>query len=76
VLALIGVDAESACIVVRYAEYRRRPLPRHARAVAFGLQHVDDLLRTVVAEQLAQRLFVVRDAVAVDQRDEMLRCVA
>jgi hypothetical protein len=71
---VLTLNPPASC--VRYAKYRRRALPRHACAVAFGLQHVDDLLRTVVAEQLAQRLFVMRDAVAVDQRDEMLRCVA
>ena len=39
-------------------------------------QHVDDLARRAVAEQLAERLFVPGDAMAVDQVDEILRRVA
>ena len=48
----------------------------HVRPIAFDLEHVDDLRRTVVAEQLTERLFVIRDAVFFHQLDEILRGVA
>ena len=51
-------------------------LPVHdATAGAFGQQHVDDLLRRAIAKQLAFVLFVVCDAMLIDQRDELLRRV-
>ena len=52
---------------------RRNSTPRspHLRQ-----QHVDDLVRRAVAEQLAERLLVLGDAVALDQRDEVALRVA
>ena len=50
--------------------------PLHAAGAAFLHQHVDDLPGALVAEELAQRLLVPGDAVALDQRDEMARGVA
>ena len=47
-----------------------------ARLFQLAEQQVDDLLARAVAEQLAQSLFVERDGVLIDQRDEMLRRVA
>ena len=41
-----------------------------------GHQHVDDLARGAVAEQLAEGLLVIGDAVALDQRDEIRLRVA
>ena len=38
---------------------------------AFGQQHGDDRARRAVAEQLAERLLVIGDAVPLDQRDEV-----
>src|SRR3546814_13447949 len=43
---------------------------------AVGEQHVDDLLRGAVAEELAERLLVPGDAGRVDPRDEILLGVA
>ena len=42
----------------------------------FGKKKIDDLLGRSIAEQLAQGFFVIGDAVALDQRDEILRRVA
>ncbi len=53
-----------------------RPHPRDAARVAFGDEHRDDPLARVVAEQLAAVLLVPRDAMAVDERDEVARRVA
>ncbi len=50
--------------------------PLHVAAVAFVAEHADDVLRRVVAEELSQFLLVIRDAVLLDQRDEMARRVA
>ena len=43
---------------------------------AFGEEQVDDLSRRTVAEQLAEGLFVPRDAMTIDQSDEVRRSVA
>ena len=47
-----------------------------ARAAALLHQHVDDLPRRAIAEQLSQRLFVPGDAMPLDQREEILRRIA
>jgi len=47
--------------------------PLHVPTIALGLQHADDVLRRVVAEQLPELLFVIGDAVLLDQRDEVAR---
>ncbi len=43
----------------------------HLGVLALAHQHVDDLLRGAVAEELAQRLLVPCDAVALDETDEV-----
>ena len=43
---------------------------------AFGHQHGDDGARRAVAEQLAERLLMIGDAMALDQRDEISLRVA
>ena len=43
----------------------------HAGGAAFVGEHGDDLLGGVIAEELAGRLFVIRDAVLLDKRDEV-----
>ncbi len=43
----------------------------HAALLALGHQHIDNLLRGVVAEELSQRLFMPRDAVLTDQIDKI-----
>ena len=73
--ALIGVD-DKPLPFTRYGTHFARHAPVHATALAFAFQHVDDLLRAVDAEQLAQRSLLVPDAVALHQRNEMLRRVA
>ena len=45
----------------------------HAGVGAFLLQQLEDLFRAVVAEELAELLLVPRDAVALDEREEILR---
>ena len=48
----------------------------HAAGIAFGAQHLDDGFAGIVAEQLAAVLLVPGDAVAPEQRQEVLRRVA
>src|SRR5258706_6894033 len=50
--------------------------PIDAPLRALGDEHVDDPLRAVVAEELPERLLVIRDAVALHERDELARRVA
>ena len=39
---------------------------------AFGKQHIDDLLRAVITEQLPQFLFMIGDAVIFDEADKII----
>ncbi len=48
----------------------------HPRVGALGGEQGDDLARDSVAKKLAELFFVVRDAVALDQGDKILRPVA
>jgi len=50
--------------------------PFNAAHRALGAKHFDDLLRAFIAEELAQRFLVPRDAVFLHQRDEVSRRVA
>jgi hypothetical protein len=43
----------------------------HAGGSAFRLEHPGDILRGTIAEELAQRFFVVRDAMLLDESDEI-----
>jgi hypothetical protein len=45
-------------------------------AIAFGEEHVEDLARRTIAEELAERLFVPLDSVAADQFEKVLRLIA
>ena len=47
-----------------------------ARRAAFAEQHVDDLLRRSIAEQLPARFFVKSDVVLFDECDEVLLRIA
>ena len=47
----------------------------HSRGAAFGFEHFHDVLRGTVAEKLAERFLVIRNAVFFDQRDEVGRFV-
>jgi hypothetical protein len=42
---------------------------------AFGFQHVSDVLRRTIAEELAKRFLVIWDAMLLHQRDEVRRGV-
>src|SRR5690606_14884439 len=75
-LAARGVQAEIAGVAVDHALDRAGRLDPHPGRGAFVQQHAHDQLRGFVAEQLAQLLLVVRDAVAFDQLDEVPRGVA
>src|SRR5206468_12214929 len=48
-----------------------RHAPLDVSAIAFGFHHGDDVLRRMVAEELAQLLLVVCDPVTLDQRDKI-----
>ena len=48
----------------------------HAGGTAFGFEHVGDVAGGVVAEELAKRFFVVRDAMFFDEGEEVRRGVA
>jgi len=47
----------------------------YSRVLALGFEHLHDILRGAVAEKLAERLLVIRDAVLFNQRDEVRRRV-
>src|SRR4030095_1473469 len=47
----------------------------HTCRLTFPQQQVDDLLRTAITEKLSQRFFVIGDAVAFHQRDEVCGCL-
>jgi hypothetical protein len=53
-----------------------RELQGHLGLAHFGEQQVDDLLARAIAKQLAEGLFVERDAIGIDQFDEVVRGVA
>ena len=72
-----AIDRECAGrIVAAHLDDRCRQKYAHAGIRAFAHQQVDNLLRRSVAEKLAQRLFVIRDAVPLDEPDEIRRRVA
>ena len=48
----------------------------HSRGAAFGFEHFHNILRGTVAEKLAERFLVIRNAVLFHQRDEVGRLVA
>src|SRR6185437_3576568 len=62
-----------AVVVARNAVDCARYRPLHVSPRAFRLQHRDDVVRGIVAEELSEFLFVVADAVTVYEIDEM-RC--
>jgi hypothetical protein len=53
-----------------------RHAPGHIAERAFGFQHADDVFRRVITEQLAFMLLVVGNAIALHQREEVLRRIA
>ena len=74
--SLRRVQAETPVVEVLDALDAAMRAHLHAGGRAFGQQHRHHLLAGVVAEQLAEFLLVVGDAVAFDQFDEMPRRVA
>src|SRR5438094_8833214 len=73
--ALRRLEDEAVCLASD-AVHRTRYPPLHAAARAFRLEHHDDVERGVVAEELAELLLVVGDAVALDKTDELRGRVA
>ena len=47
----------------------------YSRGAAFGFEHFHNILRGTVAEKLAERFLVIRNAVFFNQRDEVRRLV-
>ena len=74
-LALIGHHDKAVFVFRDRGDAHAQPQLRMGLA-AFLQQHVDDLPRRAVAEQLPARLLVPGDAVALDQRDEVALGVA
>ena len=70
-----SIDAEAG-FAVRDAIDAAVRLDAHAALCAFVDEHAHDLFRRVVAEQLAEFLLVVRDAMPLDELDEIGRRVA
>ncbi|SAF20633.1 Uncharacterised protein [Enterobacter cloacae] len=60
-----------ALLVARDLQHLRAQAHHHTALFALGHQHIDNLLRGVVAEQLAQRLLMPRDAVLTDKIDKI-----
>ena len=58
-------------VITRNAEHFAAQAHRHVALCAFRHQHIDNLLRRVVAEQLAERLFMPGDAVFAHQIDKV-----
>ncbi len=74
---LAGDDRKrSGRIVAAHFADRSGEKHAHAGIRTFAHQQVDNLLRRSVAEKLAQRLFVIRDAVPLDEPDEIRGRVA
>ena len=71
--AVVTMNASVGAVDAR--DGTRHP-PFDAPAVALGLEHRDDVLRRVVAEELAELFLVIGDAVPLDERDEIARRVA
>jgi hypothetical protein len=73
-----GVQAEPGflTLAVTHALDAATGLHAHAGLVALIQEHLHDQLGRDIAEQLPQLFLVVGDAVALDQVDEVVRCVA
>ncbi len=74
---VIGADAFAvelqriALLVAGYVQHLRTQAHYHAALLALGHQHIDNLLRGVVAEQLPQRLLMPRDTVLTHKIDKI-----
>src|SRR5258706_14299228 len=69
-----GLEVKRAAFAPYASHFARLP-PFDTSLCAFGAQHVDDLLRPPVAEELAEGLLVPGNAVGLDERDEIARRV-
>src|SRR5258706_4278752 len=69
------LHAEDSAVAL-HAAHLAGLAPLDAPLLALGDEHVDDPLRAVVAEELPEHLLVIRDAVALHERDEVARRVA
>ncbi len=63
-------------IAALYLLHTARHAPAYTCRIAFRFEHGNDGFRIVIAEQLAERLFVITDAVFVQHVDEVLRSEA
>ena len=72
-LAAVGAYREARRVArgPRHADDTARDKPLNPGLAALVAKHGDDLRRRAVAEQLPELFFMPRDAVAVDQRDEV-----
>src|ERR1035437_8833107 len=69
--ATAGSDLK--CLILDYILNAARYAPAHTSCIAFSLEHRNDGFRAFIAEQLAERFFVVANAMFIQQRNEMLR---
>ncbi len=74
-LAHCGLHAK-ALVGALHVLHAASGVDAHTGVGAFVQQHLHDLLRRVVAEQLPELLLVIGDTVTLDHLDEMLRRVA
>ena len=58
------------------AGYGAGHFPFNMTAITFDFEHLNDVGRAVVAKELAERFFVIFDAVLFDELDEIQRRVA
>ena len=79
-VSAVGLDREAFALglaaMMANLMHGGRHRPLHAAVLAFGAQHVDDLLRGIVAEELAPIPFVEIDAVSLHKLDKIARRAA
>ena len=77
--ALIGLQRERALcnrfVAIHLTDFAAAA-NLHGSVVTLPEQHVDDLLRAAVTEELAQLLLVISDAVFFNQGNKVRGCVA
>ena len=69
----LRVDDMDKHLADRDSETDSRHDADRAERCPFGQEHADDLLRRTVTEQLTEFLFVIRNTMAPDHPDEILR---
>src|SRR5450755_2079241 len=74
-MKLVSIGAYHEVIVTPHFPCSRCSEYLDPSSAALFLQHADDFLRRAVAEQLSQRFLVIRNAMLLDERDEVLWCI-